>query len=385
MSAHRGLAHLAMLAFAGAGAVPAALPAQVSGGSPVASASPWPIQVEARASYPPTAFPSEGSRHLFYELYLTSFVSEPISLDGVEVIDAAAPAAPPLLRLAGRDLDAVVLAVGSGGGDATHLIQPGATLILFLEVKVPDGRPVPARLAHRLTLGGTVVTTAPVRPRTGPLKVLGRPVSGAGWLAADGPGNDPDNHHRRGIFIRDGQLTDSRRLAIDWKILRNGKSYEGDEHAAASYFAYGRPLLAVADAVVVRAQDGLPDNPPGHGAAFHPAMPVTIDTVGGNHVVLDLGDGQYAHYFHMRPGSLTVKAGDHVRRGQVIGAIGSSGDAREPHVHLEVTDAVDVLKGEGIPYVLDRYRVTADPAGGPAGLREHQLPLNGMTIDFGPP
>jgi hypothetical protein len=344
----------------------------------------WPIQVRAQVPYEPTAFLSEGSHHLFYELYLTNFSQSPIALNGVEVIDWAAPNAPALARFTGGDLDAIVQGIGGNVEEPgkPHLIRAGGTLALFLEVKVPDGRPLPKQLAHRLQLGDGIVTTATIGTRLNVLKVLGRPVSGTDWLAADGPGNDSDNHHRRGIFIRSGRLTNSRRLAIDWKIVKDGKSYQGDEHATVSYFAHGKPLLAVADAVVVAATDGLPDNPPGHGADFHPAMPITFDNAGGNHVVLDLGNGQYGHYFHMRSGSLRVKTGDHVRRGQVIGAIGSSGDAREPHVHLEITNAIELFGGEGIPYVIDHYRVMTSRTG-QTGPRERQLPLDGMTIDFG--
>jgi len=54
------------------------------------------------------------------------------------------------------------------------------------------------------------------------LHVLGPPVEGANWLEADGPSNDQDNHHRRGIFIFDGRAVISRRYAIDWKQIKNG-------------------------------------------------------------------------------------------------------------------------------------------------------------------
>lgn len=51
--------------------------------------------------------------------------------------------------------------------------------------------------------------------------------------------------------------------------------------------------------------------------------------------MVDIGGGQYAYYFHTKPGSVRVKTGDRVWRGQVIGPIGCSGDAREPHLHFE--------------------------------------------------
>jgi hypothetical protein len=304
-------------------------------------------------------------------------------LHTVDVIDGDRLDAGPLATFAGRGLANIIRLDGSDGNAAsTALIPAGGTLVLFLEVAIPEQKAVPARLAHRLAIGDGVVTTAAIPVPRRVLKVLGRPVTGAGWVAADGPGSDPDNHHRRGLFIIDGALTDSRRLAIDWKIVEGGRFYRGDKHAAASHFAYNKPLLAIGDAMVVRAEDGHPDNPAGHGADFHPAEPVTIANVGGNHVVLDLGGGQYAHYFHMKRGSVRVRPGERVRKGQTIGMIGSSGDAREPHVHLEITDTSSTLTGEGIPYVIDSYTVTQSRTGG-IGARTRQLPLDGMVSDFG--
>lgn len=79
-------------------------------------------------------------------------------------------------------------------------------------------------------------------------------------------------------------------------------------------------MLAVADGRVVTARDGLPDNVPGHAEAFHPAVPITLETVAG--ITLDLGGGQFAYYMHLQPGSLRVKVGDRVRRGQLLARVG---------------------------------------------------------------
>ena len=71
--------------------------------------------------------------------------------------------------------------------------------------------------------------------------------------------------------------------------------------------------LAVADATVVVARDGFPDNVPRYEGQFHTAVPITIDTALGNRITLDLGGGQFAHYVHLQPGSVRVKSGDMVQ------------------------------------------------------------------------
>jgi murein DD-endopeptidase MepM/ murein hydrolase activator NlpD len=75
----------------------------------------------------------------------------------------------------------------------------------------------------------------------------------------------------------------------------------------------GTPIRATADGVV-------------DSASFSGAY--------GNLVVLDHGFGISTRYGHMS--RFAVKAGDHVRRGDIIGYIGQTGRANGPHVHYEV-------------------------------------------------
>jgi hypothetical protein len=237
---------------------------------------------------------------------------------------------------------------------------------------------VPRHLRHRVITADKPAEAPTIATRNG-LRVLGSPVSGNHWQASDAPSNN-DNHHRRGVLVIDGRATISRRYAIDWVRAENGSTFSGDKRDKNSYHAYGEPLRAVADARVVAIQDGLPDNVPGHNEEFHPAVPITLITAPGNSITLDLGDGQYAHYMHLQAGTLKVKPGQRVRRGQLLAQIGSSGDAREPHVHFEVTTSATQLVGEGIPYVIDEYEIPA--AGTRGGERTRELPLKDELVDF---
>jgi murein DD-endopeptidase MepM/ murein hydrolase activator NlpD len=69
-------------------------------------------------------------------------------------------------------------------------------------------------------------------------------------------------------------------------------------------------------------------------------------------VGIDIGNEKFALYAHMQPGSLRVKVGDHVRRGQVIGLLGNSGNSTEPHVHFQIADGPSFLTSEGEPYAM---------------------------------
>jgi hypothetical protein len=337
-----------------------------------------------RVPFEPTAFPSEGRTYLMYELHLTNFGMAPLSLSLIEVLDADAAGSRPIASFGEDQLKTMVQPLGgatSADPKAGLMIAGGRSAVVFMEIGVDRGSHVPDRLLHHVIATnveeeGAVIGTHHTTPH-----VLGPPVEGADWLAADGPSNDQDNHHRRGIIILDGRAVISRRYAIDWKQVRDGASFTGDPRDVRSYYAYGKTVLAVADGRVVAARSGLPDNIPGHGDSFHPAAPITLETVAGNTITLGLGGGQFAYYMHLQPGSLRVKTGDRVRRGQVLARIGASGDAREPHLHFEVTTSSKPLAGEGVPYLIDRYRCKS-ASGGPIALRIHELPQDNSVVEF---
>jgi murein DD-endopeptidase MepM/ murein hydrolase activator NlpD len=346
----------------------------------------WPTQVLARVGFSPMPFRADGhSSRIIYELYLTNFSDKALSLNGLEVRDRGRKTNSPIATFTGQQLASMYRLIGEQSDNPKHdvgppSIPPGSTVVVFLSVTLRPGLSFPAVLEHRLSLGSAVVDGASINLQTEKPLTLASPVDGMSWIAADGPNDDPDNHHRRGILIVDGDLRLSRRYAIDWKQVRNGASFTGNAHDDQSYYAYSKPVHAVAEARVLATRDGVPDNPPGHGKDFHPAIPITFDNVGGNTIILDLGNRQFAHYYHLEPGSIRVKAGDHVRVGQIIGLIGASGDAREPHLHFEVTTSAIPLKGEGLPYVIPSFDVVT--GSGQSIRRTMELPVGGTMVNF---
>jgi len=138
----------------------------------------------------------------------------------------------------------------------------------------------------------------------------------------------------------------------------DGKTYQGDSTDNKNYRAYGAEILAVADGVVTQTKDGIPQNVPNQP----PIVPITLETVGGNHVIMEIGSGEigsglFAFYAHMQPGSVRVKVGDKVRRGQVLGLLGNSGNSSEPHLHFHICNANSELACEGLPYALTSYEL----------------------------
>jgi hypothetical protein len=213
------------------------------------------------------------------------------------------------------------------------------------------------------------------------------PLRGENWLAVNGPSNT--SHHRRAMLVLDGVPHVGQRYAIDWvKVGKDLKSFHGDPKDNRNYLCFGADALAVADGVVVELKDGIPENVPN----APPAVPVTLETVAGNHIDLDLGGGVYAMYAHLQPASLRVKLGDRVKRGQVIASVGNTGNSTEPHLHFQLMDRNSPLASEGIPYALSEYRQTTHIRGefpNPSAtslvqpkMHRGEIPLEMQLVDF---
>src|SRR5205823_3540550 len=99
----------------------------------------------------------------------------------------------------------------------------------------------------------------------------------------------------------------------------------------------------------------------------------------GNTVILDLGGNRFAGYAHLQPGSLMVKVGQRVRRGQRLARLGNSGVSSEPHLHFQICDRPSILGCEGLPYLLDAFEITAS---GTTEKRAQELPLLNSVLSF---
>jgi murein DD-endopeptidase MepM/ murein hydrolase activator NlpD len=344
-----------------------------------------PLLAEVPAA--PVAFQADGKTHLVYELHITNFGAVEVGLVGIETMrggDAKVIAAVASMDLADRiRRPGVPTAVGA---DALKL-GAGLRAIVFMWVTLDAGTPVPETVSHRIGFvqgaDNVQVTTATV-PVLRNVPVVGPPLSGGEWVAGNGPANG--SGHRRAMIPIDGRGWIAQRLAIDWVRLReDGKTFTGDPLDNKNYRAYGSEVLAVADAVVATVKDGIPENVPG---ATSRAVPMTLETLGGNHIILDLGGGHFAFYAHLQPGSLRVKVGDRVKRGQVIALLGNSGNSTEPHLHFHVSDRNSPLASEGVPYALDAFEVQGKgmswrPSPGQATeKRTNELPTQNTVVRF---
>lgn len=134
--------------------------------------------------------------------------------------------------------------------------------------------------------------------------VIGPPLSGDGYISADSC-CDATRHTRAALPIN-GRVHVAQRYAVDWEQLDgSGRIYSGPQKELESYTIFGKPVLAVADAVVVSVTDGLPEQTLG----TYPSV-ISMDAADGNAIILDLGQQRYAVYAHMQPQSIKVRQGE---------------------------------------------------------------------------
>jgi murein DD-endopeptidase MepM/ murein hydrolase activator NlpD len=114
----------------------------------------------------------------------------------------------------------------------------------------------------------------------------------------------------------------------------------------------------------------------------------------GNYVVLQLKPGVFASYAHLQRGSVKVHVGERVRRGQLLGHLGQSGNSDAPHLHFQLSNAATFEGSEGLPFAFDRFDLLGPETeaqlfgqGEPwkpaiPRHRQAQLPLNDVVIGF---
>ena len=78
---------------------------------------------------------------------------------------------------------------------------------------------------------------------------------------------------------------------------------------------------------------------------------------------------------HLQPGSIRVKTGDKVQKGQVLGLVGNSGNGNGPHLHFQVSDRPSLLLSDGVPFVIDSFVHDGK-------TRTDEIPLQNWVVTF---
>jgi hypothetical protein len=378
-------------------------------GTTVDQASPLIISAVGPAPIPVTG--TDAKVHLVYELEVLNFSPRAATLTGLATM-AGGPEGEVVASIEGDELTERTILVVDTAPTPIAELPAGRTALILVDDVYDTKADVPSTFSHRLTATfgpvpdgyagvAAIFPEGPVTQFGGPMAVgagapvvIGPPLAGDDWLA--GSGCCSLSTHRGTMAPVGGRINASERYAVDWiRVDRSADaeltpglvvaSHRGDPTSNESYLAYGEPLLAVADGTVVEVISDVADTAP-----MEPPVGLGLAQLGGNIVTIDIGGGVFAFYAHLVPGSPTVAVGDTVRRGQVIGTLGNSGNSTGAHLHFQLATAPASLTGDNVPFEIDTLTLVGNYPGGvfavgpDAGARTDQLPLMASLVSFPP-
>lgn len=171
---------------------------------------------------------------------------------------------------------------------------------------------------------------------------LSLPARGRWKVIWGGDTREQNQHHE----VRD------QRFAFDLVgIGADGRTHKGKGVDNEDFYAFGREILAPADGIVTDVIEGVRDNRPG---SMNPGSAV------GNAVFIEHRPDEISVLAHFKQGSIRVKPGRKVARGEVLGLCGNSGNSSEPHLHYHLQNTPVPQDATGIRVFFDGLEVERD-------------------------
>lgn len=180
------------------------------------------------------------------------------------------------------------------------------------------------------------------------------------WLVSQGGETKELNSHYE---------VPNQRFAFDLVgVGEDGKTHRGQGQANEDHYAFGREVLAPADGVVTDVIEGVRDNVPG---SLNPYSAL------GNAVLIQHRENEVSVLAHLKQGSVRVKVGERVKRGQTMGLCGNSGNSSRPHLHYHLQNTPIIQDGVGIKVYFEKVVLTRD---GKTETKQRYSPLKGDII-----
>jgi len=222
-----------------------------------------------------------------------------------------------------------------------------ALLETYLSLSIPESLPrasILRRIIHFLTVAicmtgavflfPKIIKTYPF-PKTSDCVILDLPVRGE-WLAGHAGATKLTNIHKY-------------KYAIDcMKIGPDGRFFKDPEEEVTDFYSYEEPVYAPANGRVTELVDSLTSDIFGEP---------DIENLGGNYVIMDIGNGKFFLVAHLMKGKIEVEEGKLVEKGDILGFIGNSGNTSFPHLHIHVQNKPDADPEGRITYPFRFYNM----------------------------
>lgn len=136
------------------------------------------------------------------------------------------------------------------------------------------------------------------------------------------------------------------------------------------YYCWGQEVYAPCDGVVVQAEDGYEERSRTNliadmfraykNARYFDPKKDDVQLVVGNYIIMECCDNVYAALVHLQTGSIHFTVGQSIKKGEVIGRVGHSGNSTAPHLHFQLMDSRDIATANGLPCAFEEYEVFQD-------------------------
>lgn len=192
------------------------------------------------------------------------------------------------------------------------------------------------------------------------------------WLAPNTPGNKIPSHGSDQL----GERYAYDLLQVDW--ARKGWPFYRVHWLRYLIFGvplnkcycWGQEVYAPCDGIIVKAKDGYKERSRAHWFsdllfaiknvyAFNPRKD-NLQSVAGNYIIMECSDHVYAGLVHLQMGSIKVSVGQSVKKGDVLGKIGHSGNSFAPHLHFQLMNSSDVATAKGLLCAFEQYEIFKD-------------------------
>jgi len=231
------------------------------------------------------------------------------------------------------------------GGFCRHALP--TLLILIALTTYPRSSPIPtqrmsADVAVQVVLGTAFAAMAALalygRSVRGPTLELAFPLRGGTFRVGQGGASRAVNYH----FSHPSQRYALDLLRLNPLGIRAWGIYPRQPDR---YAIWRTEIVSPCDGVVVAAVDGFPDLSP---------LDRDSENRAGNYLAIEC-DGATVYLAHLMRNSMTVRAGDRVSAGQLLGHVGNSGNTTEPHLHIHAEKGAYPGKFSGMPGIPIRF------------------------------
>lgn len=205
------------------------------------------------------------------------------------------------------------------------------------------------------------------------------------WLSPNTPGTKVPSHGTNQLGTRYAYDF----IQVDWNRMgtpayRVGvMQYLFSGVKLSDYYCWGQEVYSPCDGIVVVAEDGYAENEKTNlladmsnaykNAHYFDPEKDDIQSVAGNYVIIKYSENVYAALCHLQTGSIQVSVGQMIKKGEVIGRVGHSGNSFAPHLHFQLMDSGDITVANGVPCAFEQYEIFQD--------NEWQIIENGIPTD----